>query len=119
MSERPKRFTGQQLLAMLASIAEDDSGGESENEEGDKLDWELCSSDEMSDDEETDQFDSTQTGGDIQTAGINAETQSATPVTDDSGSSAVESSSTHETPRDGTKWEFMEFGVEARGKRAA
>ena len=62
MSERPKRFTGQQLVAMLTSIAEDDSGGESENEEGDELDWKLCSSDEMSDDEETDQFDSTNRG---------------------------------------------------------
>ena len=50
MSERPKR-----------SIAKDDSGAESKNEEGDKLDWELCSSDEINDDEETDQFDSTQT----------------------------------------------------------
>ena len=70
----------------------------------------------MSDDEETDQFDS---GGDIQTAGTNAETQSATPVTDDSDSSAVESSSTHETARDGTKWEFMEFGEEALGRRGA
>ena len=31
----------------------------------------------------------------------------------------AESSSTHETARDGAKWEFMEFGVEARGRRAA
>ena len=45
---------------MLRSIDEDDSGGESETEEGDVLDWELCSSDEMSDNEETEQFDDTQ-----------------------------------------------------------
>ena len=55
----------------------------------------------------------------IQTVRTNAETQSATPVADDSGSSAAKSSSTHETARDGTKWKFMEFGVEARGRHAA
>ena len=38
ISERPKRFTEQQLLAMLTSIAEDDSEGESENKEGNTLD---------------------------------------------------------------------------------
>ena len=37
----------------------------------------------------------------------------------DSDSGAAESSSTHETLRDGTKWEFIIFGVEARGRRAA
>ena len=31
----------------------------------------------------------------------------------------AESSSTHETARDSTKWKFMEFGAEARGRRAA
>ena len=56
MSERPKRFTGRQLAAMLTSIAEDDSEGESENNEDDELDWELCYSDKICDDEETEQF---------------------------------------------------------------
>ena len=37
----------------------------------------------------------------------------ATCFDDASGSGAAESLSTHETARDGTKWEFMEFGVEA------
>ena len=45
---------------MLRSVDEDDSGGESEIEEDIVLDWELCSSDEMSDDEEAEQFDDTQ-----------------------------------------------------------
>ena len=57
--------------------------------------------------------------GDLQTADTNVETHSATCFNDNSGSRAAESSSTHETARDGTKWEFMEFGVEACGRRAA
>ena len=44
---------------------------------------------------------------------------SATCFDDAFGSGAAESSSTHETATDGTKWEFMEFDVEARGRRAA
>ena len=58
MSERPRRFT--EVIAMLTSIDEDDSGGESEIEKGAVLDWKLCSSDERSDDEETEQFDDAQ-----------------------------------------------------------
>ena len=54
----------------------------------------------------------------MQTAYTNVETHSATCFDNDSGFAAAESSSTH-TARDGTKWEFMEFGVEARGRRAA
>ena len=38
---------------------------------------------------------------------------------DDSGSGAAESLSTQETAREGTKWEFMDVGVEARERRAA
>ena len=60
MSKRPRRFTGLQVVDRLRSIDEDDFGGESETEEGDMLDWELCISDEMSDDEKTEQFDNTQ-----------------------------------------------------------
>ena len=60
MSKRPRRFTGLQVVATLRSIDEDDFEGESETEEGDISDWELCSSDEMSDDEETKRFDGTQ-----------------------------------------------------------
>jgi len=44
---------------MLRSIDEDNSRGESETEKGDMLDWELCSSNEMNDDEETEQLDGT------------------------------------------------------------
>ena len=122
MSKTSRRFTGLQVVARLRSIDEDDSGGESETEQGDVLDWELCSSDEMSDDEETEQFNDTQPIvhlGDLQTADTNVETHSATCFDDASDSGAAESSSTHETARDGTKWEFMEFDVEARGRRAA
>ena len=122
MSKTSRRFTGLQVVARLRSIDEDDSGGESETEQGDVLDWELCSSDEMSDDEETEQFDDTQPIvhlGDLQTVDTNVETHSATCFDDASGSGAAESSSTHQTARDGTKWEFMEFGVEARGRRTA
>ena len=57
MSERPN-FT--EIIAMLTSIDEDNSGEESEIEEGKVLDWELRSSDEMSDDEEIEQFDDAQ-----------------------------------------------------------
>ena len=121
MSKTSRRFTGLQVVARLRSIDEDDSGGESEAEQGDVLDWELCSSDEMSDDEETEQFDDTQRIGlgDLQTADTNVETHFATCFDDATGSGAAESSSTHETARDGTKWEFMEFGVEARGRHTA
>ena len=76
----------------------------------------------MSDDEKTEQFDDAQPIvriGDLQTSGTNVEIYSATCYNDDSGSGAAESSSTNETQRDGTKWEFMEFGLEARGRRAA
>ena len=52
MLKTSRRFTGLQVVARLRSIDEDDSGGKSETEQGDVLDWELCSSDEMSDDEE-------------------------------------------------------------------
>ena len=107
---------------MLRSIEEDDSGGESETEEGVVLDWELCSSDEMSDDEEAEQFDHTQPIvhiDDLQTADTNIETHSALCFDDDSGSGAAKSSSTHKTARDSTKLEFMEFGAEARRRRTA
>ena len=81
MSKTSGRFTGLQVVARLRSIDEDDSGGESETEQGDVLDWQLCSSDEMSDDEETEQFDDTQPIvhlGDLQTTDTNVETHSAT-----------------------------------------
>ena len=51
MSERPRRFT--EVVDMLTSIEKNDSGGKSEAEEGDVLDCQLCSSNEMSDDEKT------------------------------------------------------------------
>ena len=120
MSKRPRHFTGLQVVAKVRSVDEDDSGGETQ--EGDVLDWELCSSNEISDVEETEQFDDTQPivhVDDLQTAYTNVETHSATCFDDDSGSVAAESSSTHETARDGTKWEFMKFGVEARGRHTA
>ena len=120
MSERPRRFT--EVLAMLTSIDKDDSGGKSETEEGDVLDCQLCSSDEMSDDEKVEQFDDAQLIvhiGNLQTSDTNVEIYSATCYNNDSGSGAAESSSTNETARDGTKWEFMEFGLEARGRSAA
>ena len=72
---------------MLRSVDEDDSGGESETEEDIVLDWELCSSDEMSDDEEAEQFDDTQPIvhiDDLQTADTNVETHSALCSEDDS-----------------------------------
>ena len=66
---------------MLRFTDEDDSGGESETEEGDVLDWELCSSDKMSDDEKTKQFDNTQPiivhVGDLQTADTYVKIRSA------------------------------------------
>ena len=107
MSERPRRVT--EVIAMLTSIDKDDSGGKSENEEGNVLDCQLCSSDEMNDDEKTEQFDDAQAIvyiGDFQTSDTNIEIYSATCYNDDSGSGAAESSSTNETARDGTKWEF-------------
>ena len=120
MSERPRRVT--EVIAMLTSIDKDDSGGKRETEEGDALDCQLCSSDEMNDDEKTEEFDDVQPIvyiGDLQTSDTNIEIYSATCYNDDFGSGAAESSSTNETERDGTKWEFMEFGLEARGRRAA
>ena len=84
---------------MLRSIDEDDSGGESETEEDIVLDWELCSSDEMSDVEEAEQFDDTQPivhVDDLQTADTNLETHSALCSEDDSSSGAAKSSSTRE-----------------------
>ena len=51
MSERPRRFS--EFIAMITSIREDDSGGESEIKESDVLDWQLFSSDEMSGNKET------------------------------------------------------------------
>ena len=120
MSERPRRFT--EVIAMLTSIDKDDSGGKSETEEGDVLDCQLCSSGEMSDDEKTEQFDNAQPIvhiDDLQTSDTNVEIYSATYYNDDSGSGAAKSSSTNETARDGIKWEFMEFGLKLRGRRAA
>ena len=90
MSERPN-FT--KVIAMLTSIDEDNSGGESEIEEGEMLDWELRSSDEMSDDEEIEEFVDAQPIvhlDDLQTADTNVETHSATCFDDDSGSGATE-----------------------------
>ena len=106
---------------MLTYIDKDDSGGKSKTEEGDVLDGQLCSSNEMSDDEKTEQFDNAQPIvhiGDLQTSDTNVEICSATCYNDDSGSGAVESSRTNKTARDGTKWEFMEFGLETRGRLA-
>ena len=113
MSERPRCFT--EVIAMLTSMNDDDSGRKSETEEDEVLDWELCSSNKISDDEETEQFNDAQPivyVGDLQTADSNVETNSATCFDDDSGSS------THETATDSTKWKFMEFGVETQERRA-
>ena len=107
---------------MLRSVDEDDSEGESETKEDIVLDWELCSSDQMSDDEEAEQFDDTQPIAhidDLQTANTNLETHSALCSEDDSNSGAAKSLSTHETVRDSTKLEFMKFGAEAQGRRTA
>ena len=107
---------------MLTSIDKDDSRGKSETEEGDVLDCQLCSSNEMSDDEKTEKFDDAQPIvhiDDLQTSDTNVEIYSATCCNDDSGSGAAESSSTNKTAKDGTKWAFMEFGLEPRGRRAA
>ena len=74
MSEKPKRFT--EVITMLTSIDKDASGGKSETEEGDMLDCQLCSSDEMSNDEKTEQFDNAQPIvhiGDLQTSDTNIE----------------------------------------------
>ena len=63
------------------------------------LDWELFSSDEMSDDEKAEQFDDTQPivhVDDLQTADTNLETHSALCSEDDSTSGAAKSSSTRE-----------------------
>ena len=57
--------------------------------------------------------------GDLQTSDTNVEIYSAACYNDDYGSCAAESSSTNETARNGTKWEFMEFGLKAQGRRAA
>ena len=56
MSKRPRRFTGLQVAARLRSIDEDDSGRESQTEEGDVLDWKLRYSNEVRDDKETEQL---------------------------------------------------------------
>ena len=76
----------------------------------------------MSDDEKTEQFDNAQPIvhiGDLQTSDSNVEIYFATYYNNDSGSGAAQSSSTNETARDGTKWEFMEFGLKARKRSAA
>ena len=91
---------------MLRSKDKDDSGWESETEEGDVLDWKLCSLDKISHNEKTEQFEDSQLivhVNDLQTAYTNADTPSATCFDDDSGSGAAKSSSTHKTARDGTK----------------
>ena len=45
---------------MLTSIEKNDSGGKSKTKEGDELDCQLYSSDKMSNDEKTEQFDDAQ-----------------------------------------------------------
>ena len=80
---------------MLRSIDKNDFTGRGKIEEGDLLDWKLCSSDELSDDEETEQFDDTQPidhAVDLQTTDTNFVTHSALCFDDDSGSGATESS---------------------------
>ena len=92
MSERPRRFT--EVIDMLTSIEKDDSGKKSKTEERDVLDCQLCSSDEMNDDEKTEQFDDAQPIvhiGDLQTSDTNVEIYSVTCYNDDSGSGVPES----------------------------
>ena len=57
MSKRPRHFSGLKLVAMLRCIDKDDFLGERKTEKGDMLDWEICSSDKISDSEEIEQFD--------------------------------------------------------------
>ena len=81
MSERPRRFT--EVIAMFTSIDKDHSGGKSETEEGDVLDCQLCSSDQMSDDEKTEQFHDAQPIvyiGDLQTSDTNVKIYSANVI---------------------------------------
>ena len=92
MSKRPRRFT--EVIDMLTSIEKDDSGGKSETKEGDVLDCQLCSSDEMNDNEKTEQLYDAQPIvhiDDLQTSDTNVKIYSATYYNDDSGSGALES----------------------------
>ena len=105
MSKRSRGFAGLQVVAMLRSIDEGDSRGENKTKKGDVLDWELCSSDEVSDDEETEQFDDIPQPivhiGDLQTADTNIETHSAACLDDDSGLGAAESLRSQEMAQNG------------------
>ena len=92
MPERPRRFT--EVIDMLTSIEKDDSGKKSKTEKRDVLDCQLCSSDEMNDDEKTEQFDDAQPIvhiGDLQTSDTNVEIYSVTCYNADSGLGAPES----------------------------
>ena len=106
MSERPRRFT--EVIAMLTSIDKDDSGGESETEEGDVLDCQLCSSNETNDDEKLSNLMMHNplfilVIYKLLILTLKSFCYSATCYNDDSGSGAAESSSTNDTVRDGTK----------------
>ena len=115
--QRPQRISRAQALALLTSIAEEDSGesdaSDWEEDQHHANDWELSTTDEelSSENENEDVPDPSQSNASLSAASNNGQSSASLIPTVET---VVE-----ETAKDGTKWSFISLGSESRGRRAA
>ena len=115
--QRPQRISKAQALALLTSIAEEDSGESDVSDWGKDQhhanDWELSTIDEelSSENDNEDIPDPSPSNASLSAASHNGQSSASLIPT-------VETVA-EETAKDGTKWSFISLGSESRGRRAA
>ena len=115
--QRPQRISRAQALALLTSIAEEDSGesdaSDWEEDQHHANDWELSTTDEelSSENQNEDVPDPSPSNASLSAASHNGQSSASLIPTVET---VVE-----ETAKDGTKWSFISLVSESRGRRAA
>ena len=129
---RPERFSNIQALAWMNSIAEDDSGNESEGENickdldresanSDQVQptWEMISSDGSDSETDSDGLEQTDSAS-CQLVGSDSGSSDTSTAAEAHGDGlAPNTSKIGLVAKDGTKWEYIEFSSESRGKLQA
>ena len=115
--QRSQRISRAQALALLTSIAEEDSGesdaSDWEEDQHHANDWELSTTDEelSGENENEDVPDPSPSNASLSAVSHNGQSSASLIPTVET---VVE-----ETAKDGTKWSFISLGSESRGRRAA
>ena len=125
--QRPQRISKAQALALLTSIAEEDSeesdASDGEEDQHHANDWELSTTDEelSSENENEDVPDPSPSNASLSAASHNGQSSASLipTVVELVVVVVVEETVVEETAKDGTKWSFINLGSESRGRRAA